>query len=1156
MYFFKISKIIIMRFTLIFTLCCVVISMATATEGKSQTKKETNISLSLNNASVVSVIEAISKETGYEFNFDEVYLSQMERITIRLRNATLQEALQKLANQTGLRFRKIDDVYFVSHVAELAKADKTEAKAQPGLSITGTVFDSTTGETLPGASVSVKGTMVGSATDINGNFSIRAQRGAWLVFSFVGYDDYEYLVTEMTDNLKVFLSESTQAIEEVVVTAIGTQRKISTLAAVATIDPKDLQVPATSVANLLGGRVAGVFSMQTSGEPGKNLAEFWIRGVGTFGANASALVLIDGIEGDINSIDPADIESFSVLKDASATAVYGVRGANGVVLITTKRGESGKLSISGRMNYTLSHLSRLPDYLRAYDYALLANEAREVRGEAPLYNDIQLKVIKNGLDPDFYPDISWQDEIVRHLSFRQSYYVNGRGGSDVARYFVSLGGSSESAAYKVEKNNPNASNAGYNTYSFRVNLDINLSKTTVLKFSSDAFMSINNRPGDIESTDYIWNSQAMLTPLIYPLRYSNGQFPSTNIPGFTSAGISPYVVINHTGKTKLTGYNSKATMSLEQDLKIITEGLKINILGSYDRNGGYTETRYHQPALYLATGRSNRGELITRQSVAASTHDHYGLYARHNRQYRRYLLEATMNYDRVFDSDHRVGGLAKFYIDDEFSTVQSYDNEMSGLTLSYAQIPRRYVRVTGRIGYGFRDTYMIDFNFGYTGTENFMPGRQYGFFPSIALGWVPSSYDWVKDNMSWVNLFKIRGSYGTVGNDRIGGRRFPYLDRISQSNGSVWGSLSSVEKILVTRVGADNLVWESAKKTNVGVEARLFSDAFAFTVDLFNDLRDGIFQERVQVPGYAGLTNNPYGNVGSMVSWGTDGNASYTHKVSKDMSLTIRGNYTWSQNKILNYEKLFEEYPYKEYNGLPNGLVRGYQCLGFFSNEADIAYSPKQNWGAVMPGDLKYKDINGDGVINADDMVPVAYPHNWNSMFPRLTYGFGGQFNYKNLSLGVLFQGVGRQDYLRNNVGYIPFNGQGVGNVLSQFSDPSVRWIPRWYAEANGIDTMLAENPNALLPLLQYGQNTNNTQPSDFWRADARYLRLKEITLNYNVRGMFLKRIGIASVDLQLVGNNLYVWDKVKVFDPEQAQRQGRVYPIPSTYSLQLFINL
>lgn len=996
---------------------------------------------------------------------------------------------------------------------------------------------------LIGVTITVQGKLGGVVTDLDGNFSIKVSKGDKLVFSYVGYETYEYLVTEEIKNLKITLKTASYQIDEVVVTAMGTQRKISSLASISTVSTDELQVPTPSVSNLLGGRVAGVISMVNSGEPGKNLAEFWVRGIGTFGANSSALVLIDGLEGDINSIDPADIESFSVLKDASATAVYGVRGANGVVLITTKRGETDKLSLTGRVNYSVSQLRRLPQYLRAYDYAQLVNEAKEVRGEDPAYTDIQLQVIKDGLDPDLYPDVNWQDETVQEFSLKQNYYVSARGGGNIAKYFVSLAASNESAAYKAEKNNPYASNTGYNTYSLRLNLDINLTKSTVLYFGSDGFVSVNNRPGQID-TDYIWESQANLTPLIFPVRFSNGQLPAAG----TGGGMSPYVLINHTGKATINHNSSLYTIAVNQDLSSITEGLKIRAQGAYNRSGDFTERRFTYPAQYRAIGRNANGELLTREQVTKSAD---ALYSSSQSQWRKYHFESTLNYDRVFRDDHRVGGLIYFYLSDQQGTAQYAEDENQNLSRSLAQIPKRYMGLSSRLTYGFRDTYMIDVNFGYTGSENFIPGKQFGFFPSIALGWIPTNYSFIQDNLKWLNLFKLRASYGTVGNDRIGGGRFPYLNRVSSGYSPIWGSMASEETVHISRVGADNLVWEVAKKANLGVDGGLFNSKLTFTVDFFNDRRDGIFQSRVQVPDYVGLTTMPYGNVGKMESWGSDGNFAYTHVINGDMDFTIRGNYTYAQNKVLNYEKTYDEYPYQDYTGLPNNVWRGYQCLGFFKDEEDIKYSPTQSWGEVMPGDLKYKDINGDGKIDDDDKVAISYQQ----MYPQLMYGFGGQFRFKEITLGVLFKGTGKVDYYRNNTGYIPFNNGELGNVLVQFNDPSTRWIPKEYALAHGIDVSLAENPNAQLPRLQYGNNANNTQLSDFWKGDARYIRLQEVTVNYNLKNDFLKRIGITSLDLQLVGNNLYVWDKVKIFDPEQADKVGRVYPIPATYSFQLYVN-
>ena len=1005
--------------------------------------------------------------------------------------------------------------------------------------IEGTVYDET-GEPFEGVTLYLKDKVtLGTLTNSAGKFSMKAARGNTIVFSFVGYEPVEYLVAEEKKDVEIRLTTAAVEMDEVVVVGMGTQRKISALASVTSVDVKDLQVPAASISNMLGGKVAGIINMQYSGEPGKNLAEFWVRGIGTFGANSSALVLIDGLEGDLNNVDPADVESFSVLKDASATAVYGVRGANGVVLVTTKRGVEGKLNITARVNFSLSQIRRLPKYLRAYDYATLVNEAYEVRNEDPLYSPLELNVIRDGLDPDLYPDVSWQDEIINPVSFKHTYFASVSGGGSIARYYASLGVSQEEGAYNVEKGNPYATNAGYNTYSFRTNLDINLTRTTTMYFGTDAFMSVNNLPGQAD-TDYVWKAQSRLTPLIFPIRYSNGQLSAGSSGTET---ISPYVQINHTGKHSSQDNKLLLTVALSQDLSDITEGLRIRVQGAYNRDGNLTETRFAMPALYRAEQQRNlRGQLVTREIIPEQKVSYlHGVQA-----YRKFHLESTLNYDRVFGKDHRAGGLIYYYMSDQQNTKDMTNSSLSG-------IPVRYQGISSRLTYGFRDTYMIDVNFGYTGSENFMPGKQFGFFPSIALGWSPSAYHWVKDNLKWVSFFKIRGSYGTVGNDRLAGdQRFPYLTRIATGGANPWGTYEGVETVNISVMGADNLQWEKALKANIGLDAQFWNKKIDLTVDFFNDRRDGIFQPRVQIPDYIGLVSNPYGNVGKMKSWGSDGNVSFTYDINKNMSFTLRGNYTFSQNLIENWEQNREDYQYKEISGMPNEVVRGYQCLGFFRDEADIAYSPVQTFGTVMPGDLKYKDINSDGKVDSEDAVPLSYQ----AMYPLLMYGFGGEFRYKNLSVGVLLKGTGKVDYFNNGYGYLPLAGGEYGNILEQFADPATRWIPREYAAKIGLPESPAENPNAQIPLLQYGNNGNNSQTSDFWKKDARYLRLQEVTVNYNFRNNFLKKLGIASIDLQFVGNNLYVWDKVKVFDPEQADKKGEVYPIPAVYSLQLYIRL
>ena len=1037
--------------------------------------------------------------------------------------------------------------YFLCTLSVLFSSAYVRAQdSNKRVTIIGTVQD-TIGQPLANVSVYVIGSPAGgTSSNANGQFELSVMYGDKIGFSLVGFQPVEHLAIRNELSLVITMEESTSDIEEVMVVGLqNVQRKVSSVGAITSVDVKDLQSPAPSITNLLGGRAPGIISMQTSGEPGANIADFWIRGIGTFGANASALVLIDGLEGDLNTLDPADIESFSILKDAAATAVYGVRGANGVVMVTTKRGLVDRIQITARANSTLSHMTRLPQYLGAYEYAQLANEANVVRGESPLYNATEMGIIQDHLDPDIYPNVNWQDEILNNNFWRQSYYVSGRGGSDVARYFLSLGGKSETAAYKVDKNSVYSSNVGFNTYNYRVNLNINLTPTTEVFLGSDGFLSKLDQPG-LANTDYIWEAQSELTPLSVPTRYSNGLLPAMG----TGSQSSPAVMINHTGKSSNQVYQGKATLAVSQNLSALLDGLKFRAQGAYDIHSYFSERRYIQPALYRALGRDYNGQLMMQETVEQQE----AKYTKDIWQYRKYHFESVLNYDKEFNEDHRASALIYYYISDAKDTRDATNN--------LSAIPLRYQGVSSRFTYGFRDTYLLDMNFGYTGSENFQPGRQYGFFPSVAVGWVPTGYAFMQELAPWLNYFKIRASYGSVGNDRISSIRFPYLTKADQRHGSIWG-LPDIEIIDETRIGADNLAWERAIKSNIGIEGKLLDNKIDFVVDFFNDQRNGIFQQRVQVPEYVGVISNPFANVGRMRSSGADGSISYRTDITDNFGFTLRGNFTYSKNVVQNWEEAYLEYPYLERNGYPHNSIRGYQAIGLFKDEDDIKYSPQQTFGEVLPGDIKYKDINGDGVVDKLDQVPLTH-----SNYPLTMFGFGGEFRYKNLTLGVLFKGTGRTSFFyvgqnmthkgvtqTNGMGYMPFFAGTTGNVLSLAADPANRWIPRAYAEANGMDVSLAENPNARFPRLQYGKNQNNSQLSTFWQDDARYIRLQEITLNYRVNTDFTKRFGISSLDLQFVGNNLYIWDNIEIFDPEQAAWNGRKYPIPSTYSLQAYIN-
>ncbi|WP_344674077.1 TonB-dependent receptor [Sphingobacterium kyonggiense] len=966
-----------------------------------------------------------------------------------------------------------------------------------------------------------------TSTDDKGRFVLKdVSLPNTLILTAVGYDTLRLEVLTASQALRAVLQEKKGDLEEVVVVGMGTQRKVSVVGAVTTVDPKQLQSPSTSVTNMLGGVVPGIISTTRSGEPGNDFSEFWIRGISTFGANSGALVLIDGVEGNLNDLDPSDISGFSILKDASSTAVYGVRGANGVVLVTTHKGEAGKMNITLKSNASLSYSPRMPEYLGAYDYAQLANEARQVRGLDPRYSDIELQIMKYGMDYDLYADVNWQEEILKKYTFNNQHYLNLSGGGKIARYFVSVGAIDKDAVFNQDLSaNKYKTNVNWKKYNFRANIDANITPTTVLSLGLDGAIINQNAPGFGDNNNALWNAQANLTPVTVPIRYSNGSLPAYGINGNE---ISPYVLLNHTGFKNSNRGTTKINFSLAQDLNSITQGLKFHALYSYLTNNGHNMIRRKMPDLYKAYGRYNDGTLMIQRTVSEQSIS----FAKSTFYDRKHYFESRLNYDRSF-GDHRIGGLVHYYMSD-FQTSTA-DNEINS-------IPKRYQAISGRATYSLKDTYFLEANIGYTGSENFKPGEQFGWFPSIAAGWVPTQYKWVKENLSALNFFKIRGSYGQVGNDQISSRRFPYLTYVNFNNAGRWGANGLTEG----QIGADNLRWEVAKKYNLGLDFQFFNNKAGLTVDIFKDLRDGIFQERQLMPVEVGVVNKPFVNVGKMRSQGFDGNAYYNFRINNDLKITTRANFTFAEGKVVHWDQDIPKYPYQSYSGVPLGINRGLISMGLFKDSVEIMSSPKQVFGEVLPGDIRYKDVNGDGVVNDDDIVPISF-----SNTPKFQYGLGASVEYKKFTLSFLFEGVSDVSYFYGGNGYYPFVGGEVGNILTIVNDPSNRWIPSWYSGDPS-----TENPNARFPRLTYGNSANNNRNSTFWQADGRYVRLKYVDLSYRLSSdqLNLKRFGVQNIILQLVGYNLGTWDRVKLWDPGQASSNGAVYPVQRMYTGQITI--
>ncbi|MDR1882654.1 MAG: TonB-dependent receptor [Prevotella sp.] len=999
------------------------------------------------------------------------------------------------------------------------------------IKVAGVVMDEN-GETLPGATVNVKSTTIATVTSPDGVFVLdKVPPGATVVFSYLGYKPLEIRYTTTKERERITLTSDINEMDEVIIAARGAQRKISIVGAITSVEVRDLQVSTSSVTNMLGARVPGIISVTRSGEPGNDFSEFWVRGIATFGASQSALVLIDGIEGNLNDLDPADIESFSILKDASATAVYGTRGANGVVVVTTKRGKAGKLQVNFKANSTYSYSPRMPEYADAYQYAALANEARVVRGNSAVYSPTELELFRTGLDPDLYPNVNWADVILKDHAWNSQYHLSLSGGGENARYYVSLGALNNEALFKQDEDSPYKANVDYYKYNFRSNVDASVTRTTTLSLNVETVFVSQNAPGFGDDNNALWQAQANLPPTIVPVRYSNGMLPSY---GSNADQMSPYVQLNYTGYKAIERYSAKTNLTLKQDLGMLVEGLSVQGLFSLSTNGTHTIINSATPELHFAdpkTGRYTNGDLRTERRVSSVDMTSVQTSASD----RQYYFEAQANYNRIFKDDHRITGLFHFY-------RQESKNSGWGNTM-FDVIPRRYQAYSGRGTYSFADTYLIEGNIGYTGSENFDKDHRYGLFPSIALGWIPSQYEFLKKGLPFINYLKFRGSYGQVGNDRLEAVRFPYLTVVGGGSTGIWGGSGLTE----TQVGAVNMEWETTTKFDLGIDGKLFNNRIDFTVDFYRNKTTGIFQKRESIPLESGMNVTlPYANIGSMTSWGIDGNASFTQSIIKDMYFTLRGNFTLARNEVDYWEQAGINYPYQSYSGIPYGIMRGLIAEGLFKDETDIISSPKQTYMEnVLPGDIKYKDVNGDGVVNDDDIVPLSF-----SNIPQIQYGLAFEFNYKRFRINALFEGVKDVEYFLGGNGYYPFAGESTGNVLSIVAEQANRWTPASYS-----GTLATENSNARFPRLTYGTNANNNRNSTFWIADGSYVRLKNVELAYSLPQKWLSKLKVAeSATLSAIGENLHVWDTMKLWDPAQASDNGAVYPLQRKYTIQLIV--
>ena len=1000
------------------------------------------------------------------------------------------------------------------------------------IKVSGTVTDEQN-QPLIGVNVTIQGvTGFGTTTDVDGKYTIEMEPYNRLVFSYIGFVEQEILIKEQTKQNVVLKEDDATSLDEVIITGTGVQKKLTVTGAVTQISMDDIASTSTSnLTNMLAGNVPGVMAMQSSGQPGQNTSEFWVRGISTFGAGSSALVLVDGFPRDLNEISIEDIESFTVLKDASTTAIYGSKGANGVILITTKKGKAGKVNVDAKFEAAYNTRTMTPEFADGYSYASMMNEALITRNQEPEYSPEELEILKLGLDPDLYPNVDWQDLLLRNGAMTYRGSLNLSGGGNTARYFISGSYLNEQGMYKVDENikKDYDTNANSQLYNYRMNVDVDITKTTLVKVGVSGSLRKMNEPGRAVN---VWEALMRQNPIEIPAMYSDGRFPTRGV----DADTNPWVLTTQTGYNETWTNKIQTNITLEQKLDFITKGLSFVGRFGYDTNNGSNIRRMKMPELYKANKQRNEaGELVFNRVAAEQKMSQESGSSGSRYEY----LEAELHYNRGF-KDHNIGATLKYNQNSSISTVGIGGDIING-------IARRNQGLAGRISYNWKNRYFADFNFGYNGSENFAKGHQFGFFPAMSAAWNVAEEGFIRNNAKWINMFKIRYSYGKVGNDNLGAR-FPYLYTIAGvDRGYQWADLGynkSYTGLAYTSLANNNVTWEIATKHDLGIDLALFNDKFGLTVDYFNEYREGIYMTRNYVSYMVGLNGlAPTANVGKVSSEGFDGNFHFNQKLG-EWDLTLRGNITYSKNTIEDRDEENAYYKYQLQKGYRVNQARGLIAAGMFSDYEEIRNYPTQQFGEVMPGDLKYKDVNGDGIVDGGDVVAIGATER-----PNLIYGVGLSARWKSFDFNVHFQGAGKSSYCIQGPSVYAFSQKEIGNILPDLVDG--RWID---STISGTEATM--NPNASYPRLSYGGNSNNYRASTFWLRNGSYLRLKTLEIGYNLPQKWVNKIYSKNIRVFFIGSNLLTFSDFKLWDPEMGSTTGTHYPLAKTFSFGFNISM
>lgn len=1082
---------------------------------------------------VRQIFNEIENNSEFIIFYKDEAVDLNRKVSINVVNQSVEKILEQLFKNTGNAYSIKD-----RQISVYKKENSTSGVAQQKgkIKITGVVTDGK-GESIIGANVSVKGNpAIGGITNLEGRYEITVPSAeSILLVSYLGYNTEEVKIKERR-NINVMLNEDSKALEEVVVIGYGQQKKSGVVSSVNSVTAKEIKAPTRNLTNNLAGQLAGIIAIQRNGEPGNDNAEFWIRGTSSFTGGTSPLVLVDGAPRAMQDIEPDEIETFTVLKDAAATAVYGAEGANGVILITSKRGKTEKVKISFRGEVGIAAPTRLPKMLGSVDHMTLFNEARVNDGLAPYYSKELIGKYASGEDRDLYPDTNWFD-MLKSQTYNHRYTLNVRGGSAKARYFVSGAYFNESGIFKNNSLEDYDTNIGVTRYNLRSNIDIDITSSTLLSVDLSGQYSQTNNPG--KSSDEIFTKISLSSPHLSPMVYSDGTIASPLEA--TSNTLNPYNLLMNSGYTKSWKTSIQSTVKLQQKLDFITKGLSWMGRISFDSYSLYGMTRLKTPTQYNATGRDENGMLIFKQVVKGN--DSLGDPSESNSGDIKIYLETQFSYNRLFADKHQVSAML-LYMQKE----QQYHND----ALSY-----RKQSVVGRASYSFDERYFIEGSFGYTGSETFSEDNRFGLFPAVGVAYLLTNEPFMPGSFTKVvNKIKLRASIGRTGNDKTGNSRFLYRETLNTGAGGynigigTNGGLNGVGNgIVEARFAAPNLGWEIENKRNLGLDIGLFNNKIDIQIDYFNNTRTDILLQRRTTPTLSGFRENPWQNFGKVANQGMDGSIIATEKIN-DFRFTFRGNVTFARNKILEYDEVPQKYDWMNVTGTRLNRWNLYIADGLYTHDDFIitenengikSYEvkpgvPNSTLGSIAPGDIKYVDQNKDGVIDAFDQIQDV----GNPSVPELVYGFGLNVDYKGLYASVFFQGVGKTSTvlgIANGPGFHPF-----------------AWGDRTSgARVQALDRWTEENPsqNVMFPRLHSSSNFNDRAPSTWWLRDASFLRLKNVEIGYNLNKRTTEKIHMQAARIYLMGYNLAVWDKVELWDPEMGNKNdGMSYPLPRTFSL------